>query len=66
MLCRQDSTFESIVWDQQMPDVSLVVCVTVGNYFISLSFSGLVFKVRTREEHTGLVKTVTYLKNEMK
>ena len=52
MLCRQDSTFESIVWDQQMPDVSLVVCVTVGNYFISLSFSGLVFKVRTREEHT--------------
>ena len=44
MLCRQDSTFESIIWDQQMPDVSSVVCVTVGNYFISLSFSGLVYK----------------------
>ena len=62
MLWRQDSTFESIIWDQQMPDLSLVVCVTVGNFFISLSCSGLVYQVRIIEEHIVMVKTVTYLK----
>ena len=72
MLWRQYSkVLRAGFWDQQMADPSLVVCLTLGKlfHFSKPWFSCIQNKnnnTSLREEHSVMVKIVTYLKNEMK